>query len=364
MNQLSEKNYCGGVSFFIFCAVFVLLGLKVAAPIMTPILWAAMIAFTTAPIYRFIRERFLPNRFPSIAALLTLLLFLFIIFVPLIYAAASLAEDASALISQIYELISKVQMNNFSISDLKIKSWLPEPLANRLSEFLDNSESVQAALFNCAQGALSFLQSLSGSLIMQGSNFVINSVIVLIFSFFFVRDGEAIINFIKSIIPLSQEEGRAFFKNIGGSLNAIVYGVILTVALQALLGAACWWYVGLGKPALFGVLMFFFGMFPLGTAAVWVPGSIYLAVTGDYLNAAILFIFGSAVVGTVDNALRPMLISHGGGGEIPTLLILMGIFGGVAIWGFLGVFLGPMALILFVAVCKIYRDRKAEAMEQ
>ena len=133
-------------------------------------------------------------------------------------------------------------------------------------------------------------------------------------------------------------------------------------------GGVNWILVGLGNPAFFGMLMFFFGMFPAGTAVVWIPGGLYLLLTGDIKNGAILLLWGTAIVGTVDNLLRPILISGGKEGEeIPTLLIIMGLFGGVISWGFLGIFLGPLVLVLFTLVFDIYRSRllaaKAERAE-
>ena len=183
-------------------------------------------------------------------------------------------------------------------------------------------------------------------------------------SFFFIRDGEKIIDYIESVTPLEPEEKQNFFSQISGILNSIIYGIIFTVAVQAVLGAIGWWIVGLGNPVFFGMLMFFFGMFPAGTAVVWVPGAIYLAFTGDLKNAAILFVWGAAIVGTIDNLLRPYLISSGGRGgvEISTLVIILGLFGGVMKWGFLGVFVGPLLLVLFISVCGLYKKRWLESI--
>ena len=97
----------------------------------------------------------------------------------------------------------------------------------------------------------------------------------------------------------------------------------------------------------------------MGTAIVWLPGSIYLALSGDTKNALILFLWGACVVSMADNVLRPFFISGGGknGKEIPTLLIILGLFGGIMKWGFLGIFIGPLVLVLFITVCELYKKR-------
>jgi predicted PurR-regulated permease PerM len=132
-------------------------------------------------------------------------------------------------------------------------------------------------------------------------------------SFFFIRDGAGIVEYIKSVTPLSEDEKDMFFSRTKKLLNSVIFGILLTVAIQAVLGGIGWWFVGLGSPAFFGMLMFFFGMFPAGTSVVWIPGGIYLILSGDVKGGIILLVWGAAVVGTVDNLLRPFLISGGKG---------------------------------------------------
>ena len=181
-------------------------------------------------------------------------------------------------------------------------------------------------------------------------------------SFFFIRDGARIVEYVKSVTPLSEEEKIMFFTRTKKLLNSVIFGILLTVAIQAVLGGIGWWFVGLSSPAFFGMLMFFFGLFPAGTAIVWLPGGLYLILSGDIKGGIILIAWGSIVVGTIDNMLRPFLISGGNsnkgkGEEIPTLLVILGLFGGVIKWGFLGIFLGPLILVLFVMIFDLYRTR-------
>ncbi len=352
-------NFLGdNLPFMIFFALFALLAWDITAPISTPTLWAAMLSFISMPIYRFVNQRLMRNRFPGIAAGITLTLFLLICIVPILYALSTLGREAAGMGADFSQLLANIQQQAYSGKDFNFPAWLPVWAADYLTSFLENSEAVKSVLQYFAQWSAKFLSSLSAYLIEQGSSFILNVMITTMISFFLIRDGEKIVDYVKSVIPLSHDESEDFFSRTGSILNSIVYGIILTVALQALIGGVGWWFVGLGSPMLFGMLMFFFGMFPAGTAVVWVPGSIYLALTGDLKNAAILFTWGLLVVGTIDNLLRPFRISGGRGGcDIPTLLIIMGLFGGVRGWGFLGIFVGPLVLVLFVSVCDLYRKR-------
>ena len=355
-----KKVAAENTQFFFFFALFAILAWKAASPIISPILWAALISFISAPIYRQINGVLLKKRFPGISSCLTLAAFIMICLAPALYALSGLGTEAAVLGARSSALFTEIQKYAYG-GGITLPKWLPAYISDSITSFLNNSDSVKAAAADAAQWAAKFLSSFSARLIGGGSGLLMNILIALILSFFFIRDGENILTHIKSLVPLTDEESSYFFSRTGCILNSIVYGIILTVAVQALVGGIGWWFVGLSNPALFGMLMFFFGMFPVGTAVVWVPGAIYLAATGDLKNAAILFVWGCAIVGMIDNMLRPVLIRAAGGGcEIPTVLITIGLFGGVLAWGFLGIFLGPLVLALFVTACELYRGRMAK----
>jgi len=89
---------------------------------------------------------------------------------------------------------------------------------------------------------------------------------------------------------------------------------------------------------------------PVGPPLVWIPTSLILIMRGDHAWGAFLFLWGFLVVSTVDNFIRPMIISYGT--NLPFILVLLGVFGGVVAFGFIGVFLGPVLLALGFALIK------------
>jgi predicted PurR-regulated permease PerM len=239
-----------------------------------------------------------------------------------------------------------------------VPSWTPQWLANQIVAFFSDTDAIREAVQKAAAWAGMFLTGFSKRIIQGMSAFVFDLVIVFMTSFFFIRDGERIIWYLESITPLSHDEKKLFFSRAKHMVNSVVYGIVLTVAIQAALGAAGWWFAGLPSPAFFGMLMFFFGMLPGGTSIIWAPGAVYLAIKGDYRHALFLFLWGAVLVSTIDNFLRPFLIkATGNGEEASTLLIIIGLFGGVIAWGFIGVFLGPLVMVLFTIVLDIYRSR-------
>jgi predicted PurR-regulated permease PerM len=134
-----------------------------------------------------------------------------------------------------------------------------------------------------------------------------------------------------------------------------VYGGLVVAAVQGALTGLALWVFGVPSPVLWGVVASFFALLPLvGTAVVWVPASIYLIATGSWIKGLILAAWGAFVVGTIDNVLRPYLIS--GRVQMHTLLIFFAVFGGVKVFGFLGLFIGPVVLAVTITLLSMLRD--------
>lgn len=347
-------------AFIFFMAVFALLAWQVTHPLMMAIIWAGMLSFIVQPAYRYLTD-ISGGRFRNIAAAAALCLVGILFIIPLIYIIASLGSEISKIIGIITDFISRNEISQTKDLVGLIPEWFPEWLQDYLKDFLLDSGSVRDFIQKTAQWTGGYLTNISKRLIHGASSILIEMILVMMVSFFFIRDGAGIVKYIKSVTPLSEEERTMFFARTKRLLNSVIFGILLTVAIQAVLGGIGWWFVGLGSPAFFGMLMFFFGMFPAGTSIVWIPGGIYLLLSGDIKGGIILLAWGSVVVGTIDNLLRPFLISggknRGKGEDIPTLLVIIGLFGGVIKWGFLGVFLGPLILVLFLLIFDLYRTR-------
>ena len=341
--------------FILFLAFFTFLAWQITHPLMTAIIWAGMLSFIMNPVFKYI-GKLTGERCPSFSAGITLCMLAVVFIVPLIIMFSSLGSDVAVIVSNISKFLSEIEIGKIKTPSDLLPAWTPAWIDSYIRSFLSDSESVKAVIQKMAQWTGSFLTGISKRLIQGASSFLFEMMLVLMVSFFFIRDGVSILEYIKSVTPLSEDEKDSFFSRARSLLNSVIYGILLTVAIQAILGGLGWWFAGLGSPAFFGMLMFFFGMFPAGTGIIWIPGSIYLFLSGNINGGITLLVWGIAVVGTIDNLLRPFLISGRGKGEhIPTLLIILGLFGGVIKWGFIGIFLGPLVLALFMLIFDIYR---------
>ncbi|MFP5265146.1 MAG: AI-2E family transporter [Blastocatellia bacterium] len=316
-------------------------------PFLSPLLSALVIAIVFFPVHSRMQR---VVRGPSLAALLSTLLVTLIIIVPAVMILLAITHEVTGLIS----LIDQKSTESGGLGAY-VDQLLERPL-QWVGRYVDVSQ------FNARAAALGRLRELSAFLVNEvgiilGSvtSFAVNTAIAIFTLFFIFREGKSLRRRVAAITPLSSEQVEKLFSGIENTVVGTVYGGLVVAAVQgALLGVALWVF-DIPSPVLWGAVGAFFALLPLvGTAAVWVPAAFYLLATGHYLQAIILVGWGAGIVGTVDNILRPYLIS--GRVQMHTLLIFFSVFGGVTVFGFLGLFLGPVILAVTMTLLGLLRD--------
>jgi predicted PurR-regulated permease PerM len=137
-------------------------------------------------------------------------------------------------------------------------------------------------------------------------------------------------------------------------IDASVYGVITIAIIQGTLGGLAFWVLGIRSAIIWAVVMTFLSMVPmLGAFIVWVPAAIYLAITGQVMKAVLLALWGTLVIGMIDNFLRPKLV--GSRTRLHELLIFFAVLGGLNVFGVLGVVLGPVVLAVTLSLLDVYK---------
>jgi predicted PurR-regulated permease PerM len=186
---------------------------------------------------------------------------------------------------------------------------------------------------------------------------VIGFALMMFILFFAIRDSERMFRALRALVPLEEREKRQLFEHLASVTRALVYGTGVTAIVQGTLIALGFAVVGLPSPVVFGVLAALAALVPLaGTPVVWVPAVIVLAVQGRWTAALILLLWGGFVT-TIDNFLRPWLVS--GRAEIGALTVFLGVLGGVAAFGPIGLILGPLVLALALALVRFSLEKKA-----
>jgi len=171
---------------------------------------------------------------------------------------------------------------------------------------------------------------------------------MLFILFFAIRDGRAMFAALRDLVPMSREDKARLFAHLASVLRAMVYGTGVTALVQGALIGIGFAVIGLPSPIVFGVLAALLALVPMaGTPVVWVPAVIALLLQGRYYAGGFMLAWGAFVV-TIDNFLRPWLVS--GLAQVGTLTVFIGVLGGVAAFGPIGIFLGPLVLALAIAL--------------
>ena len=167
---------------------------------------------------------------------------------------------------------------------------------------------------------------------------------------------------IKSLIPMKDEQKDEIFKKFYDTLNAVIVGVMVTAAIQGILQGLFFWILGVSYSVLGGVLTFIFALIPIaGAVIVWLPVGLYLVFTGSIYTGIAVLIFGGLVVSSVDNFLKPMII--GGKVKLSTLFLVLTIFGSLSVFGFTGIIIGPILLAIFMSFIEIYKSEYLESSD-
>lgn len=147
------------------------------------------------------------------------------------------------------------------------------------------------------------------------------------------------------------------FTRVGDTVHATVYGTLAVAVVQGILGGLMFWWLGLPAPLLWGLVMAGLAVIPvLGAFVVWIPAALFLALDGSWGKALILAVWGSVVVGGIDNVIYPILV--GKRLKLHTIPAFMSIIGGLAVFGPSGLILGPVTLTITVLLLEIWRSRR------
>src|SRR4029453_1365250 len=175
--------------------------------------------------------------------------------------------------------------------------------------------------------------------------------------FFLFLDGERMSAAALALLPADDEGREEVKRSLSSMVGAIFRGSLLIALIQGFSGGISWWLAGLGSPVLAGASVVVLPPLPLGgTALVWLPGSIWAWYSGHHGAAIFLFLWGALVTSFLaDNVLRPLLTRGAEG--LSTMVVFLGVFGGLAAFGLLGIFIGPMALVVGVSLIDPMRRR-------
>ena len=339
-------------AFFVALAALVGYGLLlVLQPFAGSMAWAIFLAFLLYPVHLWLTRK-LRGRAGYSAGILTGLT-PFALLTPLTFLGIVFANQARALVEYI-------QQSNFRLdgSTLAHMEQYPVigPVARLAREELSvSSADVQQWLSNSMQTILKNIASMSGGVVLSALGTLAGFFFMLFLLFFFIRDGQSMFNRLQRLIPVPEEHREQLFDHLASVTRGVFYGIGLTAICQGVLVTIGFAIAGLPSPVVFGVLAAILALLPAGGAAiVWIPAVIYLAAVGQWGMFIFLLIWG-VIVSTSDNFLRPILVARYA--PVSAFMVFVGVVGGIAAFGTIGIVVGPVFLALVAAILEYFDEK-------
>jgi predicted PurR-regulated permease PerM len=205
-----------------------------------------------------------------------------------------------------------------------------------------------------AQTVLQQLASLGGTVVLGAFSVVTKFGLTMFLLFFFLRDGRLMFERMVHLVPLSNSRKQDLSASLGGVTRGVVVGTLVTALVQGTLIGLGFAIAGLPSPLVFGAVGALTSLIPIvGTALVWVPGALSLLASGHTGAAIFLSLWSAILVAGSDNVIRPLVVSSSA--NVSTLLVFVGVLGGVSAFGFVGIVIGPLLLTLVAALLR-YAD--------
>ena len=308
--------------------------LLVLRPFASALLWAVVLCFSSWPLYQRLLKLLRGRR--TLAALLMALGMILVMLLPFLIVGGTLADNVREFISAARTYIDA--------GPLTPPAWLAKiPLVGQQA-----TERWQVLATDNAQllaAAKHFIEIVGAGLLMAGvaiGSGLLQLALSIFVAFFLFRDGSAIAERLTTAIArIGGERGAHLLEVAGNTVRGVVYGILGTGLVQALMAGIGFLIAGVPGAALLTLLTFFLSVVPVGPPLVWIPAAIWLFHQGSTGWGIFMLVWG-VLVSSVDNVVKPWLISQGS--DLPFILIFFGVLGGALTFGFIGVFIGPTLL--------------------
>ncbi len=329
-------------------ALFVLLlvvSFFIIKPFLLAIFSGALLAYLFYPLYRLLSPRL---RSPSVVSIIICLVVLLLILVPGIFLLKTLVEQAYV----IFVLVKQRLAEGLFVSCQNSFCQAVENLAN------DPTVSYQVQ--ELSREVTHWVIQKGSGLLVSVPRLVINLFIVFFVMFYFLRDGERLHERLHTYLRLKKSKYVTLVARVKEIVHGIVFGYFIVALVQGVVGAIGFYLFGVSSPLFWGVVMGLLALIPyVGTGFVWLPAALFLLLDGLSQDSTALiakgiglFVYGAVLISGIDNVIRPKLM--GEKARVHPAIILLGIFGGILIFGPLGIIIGPVVLALTSEIVTTY----------
>lgn len=334
-----------------FLIVLFILGIAflfLLRPLLIAICLAAIVTILLYPTYSLILKYCKGRRY------LASFIATFLIFLVLVLPAGLIT---ALIINQIIDFVSTLNTKGaFSfILSLSFYQSYVQPIVESLNERFKIDIDLGALLTNLGKQSARYIYNFSPQVLSNTASFIFNFFVMHFSIYFLFIEGKGIYQTLLDLSPLKAKYETRLTQELKNMIFGTVYGYLLTALVQGILAGIGFWIAGVPAPLVFGTLTFFMSLVPIvGAAAVWIPISIWVFFQGGIGWGIFMAAYGLLVISGIDNIIKPLIIR--GKANIHPLLIFFSLFGGITLFGPIGILFGPVITALLLACVRIYRE--------
>ncbi|MBW2966609.1 AI-2E family transporter [Candidatus Woesearchaeota archaeon] len=324
------------------------LAFLIIRPYLIPIITSIILAYIFYPLYDWLNKKI---KRENLSAVIISILIILLILIPVALVILQVSKEAQVS----YILIKQnILTGNLFDTDCRedtlycnimqnLKSFMKKPTTRY---YID--DGLKKVTIFIAESAFNFLVSLPKR--------ILDIFITFFMVFFLLKDGKRMVDRIEQLSPIEKKNKEKIFNQLQEVTRAIIYGIFVISLLEGILGAITFKLFGISSPILWGIVMFLLAFLPMvGAGLIWIPAALIKIYNNDILSGFGIII-GGIIISTIDIFLKPKVI--GDKAQIHPILVLLGVLGGLSLFSFMGVIIGPLILVLSITFIKLSRGIK------
>ena len=332
-----EENYLKKITTAVILIILIILAFFLIKPILMAIIIGLILAFIFSPVYDWFYKYTKSRNF---SALLICLILLLVIILPIWFLTP-------IVIDQSIKIYTSAQQIDFVTP---LKNFFPDLFVSE-----DFSSEVGSTIYGFVTKITSSLMTSFSKLILNFPIIFLQMLVVFFVLFFVLKDKEELVKYIQSLLPFSKETEKKLFKSSKDITVSVLYGQVVIGILQGIIVGIGFFIFKIPNALLLTLFAVLAGIFPIiGTAIVWIPVAIYFLIAGDSLPALGITVFG-LMSSLIENLVKPAFVSKRT--NLNTSLILIGMIGGLLMFGIMGIILGPLILAYLLIILELYRKK-------
>ena len=354
--EIKQQDY-SKYFFILFVILMITLVFVVIRPFIGALLASIILSYLFFPLYKWLKSK-VKNE--NLSALIVSFVVILLLILPLFFVLNTLTKEAyvTYLISKqkIAEVGGFLQNCNEDTSPF---CWFFHYIGDFFSD-----PKVKYHLQNSVEKATSYIIDSASDLVFSIPKFVLNFFIIIFTMFYLFKDGPKAFKDLRKLLPLRDIYKKHLFEKFGKVTFAIIYGYVVVAIVQGIFGGIGFLNFGIPSPLIWGIIMAFAALIPfIGTGIIWIPAALIKLFNGilsgnnaEIIGGILFILYGMIIISGIDNVIRPKII--GDKAKVHPVLILVGVLGGLYLFGFIGVIVGPLILTLFATFVKAYEIDK------